>query len=47
MEVNLKRHDIEFAKIPFRDIVKFGQRTMLTNPLFTVSWILGRFCNYR
>lgn len=35
-----------FQTIPFHDIVKFGQRTMLSNPLFSVSWILGRFCNY-
>ncbi len=37
----------QFQKIPFQDIVKFGQRTMLHNPLFSISWILGRFCNYR
>jgi organic radical activating enzyme len=36
----------DFQKIPFQDIVRFGQRTMLSNPLFSVSWILGRFCNY-
>jgi organic radical activating enzyme len=36
----------EFQKIPFQDIVKFGQRTMLSRPLFSTSWILGRFCNY-
>lgn len=35
-----------FQEIPFQKIVRFGQRTMLTNPLFAVSWILGRFCNY-
>ena len=35
-----------FQNIPFNDIVRFGQRTMLSNPLFSVSWILGRFCNY-
>ena len=35
-----------FQKIPFQNIVKFGQRTMLERPLFSVSWILGRFCNY-
>ena len=35
-----------FQSIPFQNIVKFGQRTMLTKPLFAVSWILGRFCNY-
>ena len=33
-------------KIPFNNIVKLGQRTMLENNLFSVSWILGRFCNY-
>jgi len=35
-----------FKSIPFQDIVRFGQRTMLDRPLFSVSWILGRFCNY-
>ena len=35
-----------FQSIPFKDIIKFGQRTMLDRPLFNVSWILGRFCNY-
>jgi uncharacterized Fe-S cluster-containing radical SAM superfamily protein len=35
-----------FKSIPFEHIVRFGQRTMLTNPLFSTSWILGRFCNY-
>jgi len=37
---------INFQKIPFQDIVSFGQRTMLSRPLFSTSWILGRFCNY-
>ena len=37
---------VDFQKIPFHQIVKFGQRTMLTRPLFSVSWLLGRFCNY-
>ena len=37
---------VDFQKIPFHEIVKFGQRTMLDSPLFSVSWILGRFCNY-
>lgn len=36
----------DFQKIPFQNIVRFGQRTMLSRPLFSVSWILGRFCNY-
>jgi hypothetical protein len=35
------------SSIPFNNIVKFGQQTMLDRPLFNVSWILGRFCNYR
>jgi len=35
-----------FQEIPFDDIVKFGQKTLLGTDLFTVSWILGRFCNY-
>ncbi len=34
-------------KIPLDKITKFGQQTMLDNPLFNVSWILGRFCNYK
>ncbi len=37
---------MNFANIPFENIVRFGQRTMLTKPLFSTSWILGRFCNY-
>jgi|TARA_B110000444_G_C18825120_1_gene589884 hypothetical protein len=36
----------DFTLIPFHNIVKFGQTTMLEQPLFNVSWILGRFCNY-
>ena len=36
-----------FQNIPFNDIVKVGQRTMLEADLFNVSWILGRFCNYK
>jgi organic radical activating enzyme len=37
---------INFKNIPFDQIVRFGQRTMLHRPLFSTSWILGRFCNY-
>ena len=36
-----------FSNIPFQNIVRFGQRTMLARPLFSTSWILGRFCNYK
>lgn len=38
---------MQFTQIPFQNIVRFGQRTMLANPLFSTSWILGRFCNYK
>jgi len=34
-------------EIPFEQITNFGQQTMLDRPLFNVSWILGRFCNYK
>jgi organic radical activating enzyme len=37
----------DFTTIPFDRIVKFGQDTMLDKNLFSVSWILGRFCNYK
>lgn len=36
----------DFTKIPYDDLVRVGQRTMLYKDLFTVSWLLGRFCNY-
>ena len=36
-----------FQDIPFDKIIRFGQRNMLDRPLFSVSWILGRFCNYK
>ena len=38
---------VNFNQIPFERIVKFGQETMLDTDLFSVSWILGRFCNYK
>ncbi len=37
----------DFNKIPFKDITRVGQRTMLYRDLFCVSWLLGRFCNYK
>ena len=43
----LKWSDYDFTKIPYDDIVQVGQRTLLYRDLFTVSWLLGRFCNYR
>lgn len=33
--------------IPWQSIKSFGQQTMLDSKLFSVSWILGRFCNYK
>jgi len=44
---DLKWSEYDFTKIPFDDIVQFGQRSMLHRDTFTVSWLLGRFCNYR
>ena len=38
---------MNFTNIPLNSIVRFGQQTMLDRPLFNVSWILGRFCNYK
>jgi len=35
-----------FQQIPWDDITEFGQKTLLNTDLFTVSWILARFCNY-
>jgi organic radical activating enzyme len=37
----------DFTKIPWQDIVEFGQQTMLDEKVFSISWILGRFCNYK
>jgi len=44
---DLKWSDYDFTKIPFDDIVSHGQRTLLYRDMFTVSWLLGRFCNYK
>ena len=38
---------MKFSIIPFENITNFGQQTMLDRPLFNISWILGRFCNYK
>jgi uncharacterized radical SAM superfamily Fe-S cluster-containing enzyme len=34
-------------EVPWNNIVYFGQQTMVDLPLFSISWILGRFCNYK
>lgn len=45
--IGSKNSMIDFTEIPFDSIKKFGQQTMLDTDLFSVSWILGRFCNYK
>ena len=47
MTEDLKWSEYDFTKIPYDDIVSVGQRTLLYRDLFTVSWLLGRFCNYK
>ena len=44
---DLKWSEYDFTKTPYEDLVRVGQRTMLYRDMFTVSWLLGRFCNYR
>ena len=45
--IDLKTSQYDFSAIPFDDIVSVGQRTLLYRDIFSVSWLLGRFCNYR
>ena len=37
----------DFTKIPFDDIQLVGTKTMLHSKMFTISLLLGRFCNYK
>lgn len=37
----------QFSDIPFDRIVRLGHKDMLNKDVFNVSWILGRYCNYR
>jgi len=46
MSESLNISEYDFTKIPFDKLVRVGQRNMLYRDLFTVSWLLGRFCNY-
>ena len=46
-DLDLTKSAYDFTQIPFNNIVRVGQRTMLYRDLFTVSWLLGRFCNYK
>jgi len=36
----------DFTNIPWSNITRFGQKTLLKSHLFTVSWITTRYCNY-
>ncbi len=36
-----------FSDIPFSEIERVGQASLLHRDLFCVSWLLGRFCNYK
>ena len=47
MTDDLKWSEYDFSKVPFDDLVRVGQRTMLYRDMFSVSWLLGRFCNYK
>jgi organic radical activating enzyme len=46
-KADLKWSAYDFKSIPYDNITRVGQRSMLYRDLFTVSWLLGRFCNYR
>ena len=39
--------DYHFSQIPFDDIERVGQLSLLNRDLFCISWLLGRFCNYK
>lgn len=39
--------EYDFTQIPFDRIVSLGQISMLKKKMFTVSWLLGRYCNYK
>lgn len=44
---DLKWSEYDFTQIPYDDLVRVGQRSMMYRDMFTVSWLLGRFCNYK
>ncbi len=46
MESDLIWSNYDFGAIPFEKIVQVGQRSLLYRDLFSVSWLLGRYCNY-
>ncbi|MCB0421999.1 MAG: radical SAM protein [Bdellovibrionales bacterium] len=39
--------EYDFTKIPFDQLIRVGQRSLLYRDLFCVSWLLGRYCNYK
>ena len=41
MSEDLKYSTYDFTKIPFDDLVRVGQRTMLHRDLFSISWLLA------
>ena len=43
---DLKWSEYDFTATPYDKLVRVGQRNMLYRDMFTVSWLLGRFCNY-
>jgi len=43
----MKQSEYDFTKIPWKRIERVGTHKMLLSDLFTISWLLGRFCNYR
>ena len=45
-EKDRKFSEYDFTATPYEDIKRVGQRNMLYRDMFTVSWLLGRFCNY-
>jgi len=45
MEKDFSNYD--FTKIPLERIERVGQISMLKNDMFTVSWLLGRYCNFK
>lgn len=36
----------DFQSIPWKNIIKVGEKRMLNRPIFNIGWIVGRFCNY-
>lgn len=36
----------DFSQIPFENIQRVGQRSLLYRDLFSVSWIVNRYCNF-